>query len=152
MKSCILTVLLLCGSLAFAESPEVRITAAQPAYEGFRFEVVADLIQPKIYWVVVAVWPGKKSDARKEAYIEISDDKKFAYANVLKSCTTNDIPDQLQTKIRTPDAILFTFKVGASVLNGSWFFYQLPRTSEAHDPVNCVIELSEFIKEPSGPN
>lgn len=143
------------ASSVFAESPEVDITAAQFSHRGYNFSVVATPVAPlgkgsEIQRIVLAIVPPLKAMAAQEGYVQVRKEKNFVFSSRLGACGPNDFPISLRHQVPR-DAILFTFNISLDALPESWFTYQLPRTNDGLDPVNCVVRLANFLQAPSQP-
>ena len=152
MKYIVAIFAILASSLS-AESPEVKITSAQPRYAGYEFFVVAAPLASQgkgsdVQWIVVAVVPPSKTATARLGYVEISREKSFVFSSMLNACSEEDFPNSLRHLVPR-DAILFTFKISSDTISDSWFSYQLPRPKDGFDPVNCLIRLADFLKAPN---
>lgn len=145
----ILPLLMFVSSL-LAESPEIKITAAQPAYAGYRFTVVAEPLSSsskgsEIQCIAIAIMPPANSSPMAKGYIVVSKEQGFVYSSTLAVCSPEDLPISLRRQVPRC-ALLFTFMVHSAAIPESYFSYRLPRPADGFDPAACIVRLSDFIK------
>jgi len=157
MKRFLTAILLLLGPAAFAENTQVLITPGQPHHAGYVFTVAAVRIDhgpesppefPQVYRVVICVTPPPKSASPHKACVEIGEGKDYLFSTEINSCEAKDIPFEFRFRHlnASKDALLFQFSMSRKGITNSSFSYQIPRKDETSEPVDCVINLRDFIK------
>jgi hypothetical protein len=129
---------------SFADVLPFSITPKQSNYKDFRF-TVEYLEQHEIVTVVISVVPGNRKKIEQDGYIQISNNNKFVFSNVVHRSEKISIPYKLRQKFRDSNEILFIFNINPDYINGSWFKY-LIYSNDGSVERNCIIKLKDFIE------